>query len=157
MGSVFECRCNECEHEFRVVQGGGFSFVYVCCDGCGDTKSLPRFAPRLRPKSDLTDALRKTADRLKFFSSTGLETDKSFEMSEVELISYFEQRQWVKRGDVWRQNEWQILLSLLGACPCGGRWVEPQITSGSTLHSLHRCPKCRSRSFKYQYPDIVFD
>jgi predicted nucleic-acid-binding Zn-ribbon protein len=25
------------------------------------------------------------------------------------------------------------------------------------LHELHRCPKCRSRSFKYWYPDIVFD
>jgi hypothetical protein len=25
------------------------------------------------------------------------------------------------------------------------------------LHGLHRCPKCRSRSFKYWYPDIVFD
>jgi len=50
MGAAFDCRCNDCDHEFKVVQGGGFSFVHVCCDGCGDTKSLPRYAPRCKPE-----------------------------------------------------------------------------------------------------------
>jgi hypothetical protein len=160
MGAAFDCRCNECGHDFKIVQGGGFSFKHVCCDGCGDTKSLPRFAPRSRPETVVSPIkkLNQAIDALIRGESSA--SIKNSNLSEAQLRAYFErhdQQPWVRQGDNWRDDEWQILLSFLGNCPCGGHWVEPQIPVGSVLHELHRCPKCRSRSFKYWYPNIVFD
>jgi len=160
MGSTFDCQCNECGHEFKVVQGGGFRFVHVCCDGCGKTKSLPRFAPRNIPKP-VASPLKKMNQAVKaLISGQSVDSDQVPDLSEVQLRAYFErhdQQPWLGQGDSWRDGEWQTLLSFLGNCSCSGRWVEPQIPTGSVLHELHRCPNCRSNSFKYWYPDIVFD
>jgi hypothetical protein len=160
MGAAFDCRCNDCDHEFKVVQGGGFTFKHVCCDGCGDTKSLPRFAPRPRSEG-IRSPIKKLSHVISALIQGGLSTLKQVhDLSEYQLRAYLERRDhqpWVRDGDSWRDGEWQTLLSILGDCSCGGRWVEPQIPIGSVLHELHRCPKCRSRSFKYWYPDIVFD
>jgi hypothetical protein len=160
MGAAFDCRCNDCDHEFKVVQGGGFRFVHVCCDGCGKTKSLPRFAPRNIPKP-VASPLKRVNQAVKaLISGQSVDSDQVPDLSEVQLRAYFErqdQQPWLGQGDSWRDAEWQSLLSFLGDCSCGGRWVEPQIPTGSVLHELHRCPNCRSRSFKYWYPDIVFD
>jgi hypothetical protein len=159
MGSAFECRCNDCGHEFKVVQGGGFSFVHVCCDGCGDTKSLPRFAPREPPEPiEYPAFLRRASDLVKAVAS-GLAREKGppAEMSEEAIKAYLAQRPWARRGDRWTKKEEQILIASLGTCPCGGQWVDPPTDGSGKPHALHRCPKCRSRSFKYWYPDIVFD
>jgi hypothetical protein len=160
MGAAFDCRCNDCDHEFKVVQGGGFSFVHVCCDGCGDTKSLPRYAPRCKPEPVVAPIKKLTQAVGSLVSGLSTQSNQVPDLSEEQLRAYFEKRdqpRWVSQGNSWRDGEWQTLLSFLGDCSCGGRWVEPVIPSGSLLHGLHRCPKCRSRSFKYWYPDIVFD
>ena len=160
MGAAFDCQCNACGHEFKVVQGGGFSFVHVCCDGCGDTKSLPRFAPRPRPEPIVSPIKKLNQASGALIHGESSASNQGPDLSEEQLRVYFERRDqqpWVRQGDSWREGEWQMLLSFLGDCACGGRWVEPQIPRGSVLHELHRCPKCRSRSFKYRYPDIVFD
>lgn len=160
MGAAFDCRCNDCDHEFKVVQGGGFSFVHVSCDECGDTKSLPRYAPRNRPKPVVSPLKKLNQAVVALVSGTSTWSNQEPDLSEDQLRAYFErngQQHWVGQGYSWRDGEWQTLLSFLGNCSCGGRWVEPQIPAGSVLHELHRCPNCRSRSFKYWYPDIVFD
>ena len=160
MGSAYDCCCNDCDHKFKVVQGGGFRFVHVCCDGCGDTKSLPRYAPRPSPQP-VVSPIKKLSQAIGNLTAGKRGSSNQIpDLSEDQLRAYFErhdQQPWVGQGDSWRDGEWQTLLSFLGDCACGGRWVEPQIPSGSVLHELHRCPKCRSRSFKYWYPDIVFD
>jgi len=159
MGAAFDCRCNDRGHEFKVVQVGGFAFKHVCCDGCGDTKSLPRFAPRPRPEFSRSP-IKKLSHTIAALTNGGLAGSHALDLSEDQLRAYFERRDqqpWVRDGDSWRDDEWRTLLSFLGDCSCGGHWVEPQIPVGSVLHELHRCPKCRSRSFKYWYPDIVFD
>jgi hypothetical protein len=160
MGAAFDCRCNDCSHEFKLVQGGGFASKHVCCDGCGDTKSLPRFAPRARPENvgSPRKKLHRAIDTLVI--SEPFESRLNPDLSEDQLRSYFQRRDeplWRRSGDSWRTGEWQILLSFLGDCSCGGQWVEPTLPSGGGPHALHRCPNCRSRSFSYRYPDVVFD
>ena len=160
MGSSFDCWCNDCDHKFQVVQGGGFSFVHLCCDGCGNTKSLPRYAPRTCPKP-VVSPIKKLSQAIGNLTAGGPGSSNQVpDLTEDQLRAYFErhdQQPWVRQGDSWRDGEWQTLISFLGSCSCGGHWVEPKVPSGSVLHELHRCPKCRSRSFKYIYPDIVFD
>ena len=159
MGAAFDCRCNDCDHEFKVVQGGGFRFVHVCCDGCGDTKAVPRYAPR--PRSEPASPINKLNQVIgNLISGKPSSSNRVPDFSEDQLRAYLErqdQQPWVGQGDSWRDGEWKTLLSLLGDCPCSGNWVVPEIPSGGVLHKLHRCPKCRSSSFKYWYPDIVFD
>lgn len=123
-------------------------------------QSLPLVLPRASPKP-VASPLKKVNQAIKsLISGQSVDSDQLPEFSEVQLRAYFENRDqqlWLGQGDSWRDGEWQTLLSFLGDYSCGGRWVEPQIPTDSVLHELHRCPNCRSRSFKYWYPDIVFD
>ncbi|MBI4857127.1 MAG: hypothetical protein HY818_10355 [Acetobacterium woodii] len=40
MGRQFKARCNQCQTEFDVREGGGFSFYLLHCDTCGEEKVI---------------------------------------------------------------------------------------------------------------------
>jgi hypothetical protein len=105
MGAAFDCQCNDCDHEFKVVQGGGFSFVHVCCDGCGDTKSLPRYAPRNRPEPVLSPLKKPSQAVGALVSGTSTRSNQGPDLFEDQLIrAYFErhdQQRWVGQGVGW--------------------------------------------------------
>jgi hypothetical protein len=158
MGRAFDCRCNDCGREFKVVQGGGFSFIHVCCDGCGDTQSVPRFAPPSPRVPAIASALHGIGAVLQSLApGHGAASDGVVDLSEAQIRAYLSERPWPRQGDDWSPKQWQTLLAVLGACPCGGHWVEPESTPTGKPHALHRCPHCRSESFMYRFPDIVFD
>ena len=158
MGTAFDCRCNDCGREFKVVQGGGFSFIHVCCDGCGDTQSVPRFAPPSPQAPAMTSTVQRMGEVLKsIMPGQGKAFGGAPKLSEAQIRAYLGERPWARQGDAWSPEEWQTLLTVLDACPCGGHWVEPESPSGGKPHALHRCPHCRSQSFMYRFPDIVFD
>lgn len=40
MGRQFKARCNQCQTEFEVREGGGLDFYLLHCDTCGDEKVI---------------------------------------------------------------------------------------------------------------------
>lgn len=40
MGRQFKARCNQCQSEFEVSEGGGRDFYLLHCDTCGEEKSI---------------------------------------------------------------------------------------------------------------------
>lgn len=40
MGRQFTARCNQCQTEFEVREGGGLDFYLLHCDTCGDEKVI---------------------------------------------------------------------------------------------------------------------
>jgi hypothetical protein len=101
MGSSFDCWCNDCDHKFQVVQGGGFSFVHLCCDGCGNTKSLPRYAPRTCPKP-VVSPIKKLSQAIGNLTAGGPGSSNQVpDLTEDQLRAYFErydQQPWVRQG-----------------------------------------------------------
>jgi hypothetical protein len=159
MGSAFECQCKACGHLFKVLQGGGFRFVHVCCDGCGQTKSLPRFSPRTRrPPKEIPWFLWRQDDEVEQRGEPEDAVSRALETLSVQQIKdYLDAKPWAKDGDPWTPDEQRILFDCLGECSCGGRWVSPDLAGVNKPHALHRCPHCRSRCFAYRLPDIAFD
>lgn len=40
MGRQFKARCNQCQTEFDVREGGGLNFSLLHCDTCGEEKAI---------------------------------------------------------------------------------------------------------------------
>ncbi len=40
MGKQFKARCNQCQTEFDVREGGGLNFELLHCDSCGAEKAI---------------------------------------------------------------------------------------------------------------------
>ncbi len=40
MGRQFKARCNRCQTEFEVREGGGRDFYLLHCDSCGEEKAI---------------------------------------------------------------------------------------------------------------------
>jgi len=172
MPQHFKCNCKFCGHTFDVSQGGGMAYLSYFCDGCGETKSLPRRAPRPdRAQHRIPPSLCKEFDYWKgrYGERAVIQTDGSLYISEIprNLIQRFtvdfladflnQKERWVRSGDSWDEDEIRMMLEISGLCKCGGEWKHPEI-SNNILHPLHRCPKCKSKNFDYEVNfDILSD
>lgn len=179
MGQAYDCQCLDCSDTFTVSEGGGFTFIQWVCDGCGKTTSVPRYAPRIsrreqkipRPLQERTNFLTFGTLRIKLPFSWRIDKDrKAMPYNKIQRFTHEEIRSfladrkswWRSGGDQWDEFEIEMLRELIGPCRCGGRWIDPNDEKhrssprGSQPHAFHRCPRCKSKNFKYRMA-ISFD
>ena len=168
MAQTYNCHCNDCGRNFQARQGGGMSFIHLCCDGCGQVRAFPRFAPR--PSRESVTIPRSFRPWSQYESREGVveQDDGSlfvpgipFEQierwAEPDLREFFANPTgWSRSGDRWDDHEKAVLLDAMGHCECGGQWVEPENTPNKP-HALHRCPNCQSFNYRYFMSDIISD
>ena len=163
MSQNFKCNCNSCGHDFDLSQGGGMANIVYFCSDCGKTKNQPRKAPRPDRSGYMFPAnLNQHFDYLKekYEGRAVAQLDGSLVIREIptDQIQRFtteylttllsQPKTWPRSGDRWDEEERQQMLEISGQCECGGTWQYPESPSYKP-HDLHRCPKCRSKNYRY--------
>lgn len=152
MGTRYQCKCKQCEHEFAVQEGDGMFYKELICKGCGKRSGIPRHAPRPpRAGREIPPFLQTDT-----FKSTPPIADKDvLRFSESEMAVFLETpRAWPKSGENWEPHEVDMMLKLRNPCQCGDTAViaskylpdNPRGIS-DTPHPMTRCPNCRQQDF----------
>ena len=178
MGQAYDCECLDCGEAFKTSEGGGFAFTHWLCCSCGKTIAVPRNAPRVsREEQKIIPALQRRTNLLRLGSITITmpftwrvgKDRKAIPFDEVERFTPEALRSflgdssawWKTGGDRWDDFEKNMLRQAIGPCCCGGAWIDPNdLENRASIRNnrlaFHRCPKCRSKNFKYQ-ATILFD
>lgn len=160
MGTSFLCRCLDCSINFKILDGGGFSYAQLLCDGCGKSISIPRYAPNTNSVSTYFK-MDKAQSKSKLNSVLAFIRTMIFRKSQKKqwLSNYLNDRKnWVRFGRVWKKNELDIIRSIVQRCDCGGNWGNPADykSINNTPSMLHRCPSCLSKNYQFKV-DLSFD
>ncbi len=178
MGQAYDCECLDCGEAFKTSEGGGFAFIQWLCDSCGETTAIPRYAPRVsREMQKIIPALQRRTNIFKLGRVTismpftwRIDKDrKAIPMDKIERFTPESLRSllddnsawWTTGADYWDDFEKDMLRQAIGPCSCGGSWFDPNDVkhrASTRINSLafHRCPKCRSKNFKY-HATMLFD
>jgi predicted Zn-ribbon and HTH transcriptional regulator len=128
MGQMFQAKCRECGHEFRVRQGGGFTFHVVRCDNCGKTKSIG-----FEELGEL---------HIRFLK--GLTGPYSMATAELDDLA-----RKLPSGPAITEEEYKAgVESVAGYCRCRGKY---------TLSAPPRCPTCGSTDFSEGNLMVCYD
>lgn len=98
MGSVFEAKCERCGYAWRASEGGGFLFVQLRCDTCGNVTARPRGAP------SGSNAPMRTAEIRRLLSGGA--------------------QQWERAGRPFTPVELEVIERFFGRCGCGGKFLD---------------------------------
>jgi hypothetical protein len=128
MGQLFQAKCNECGQEFRVSQGGGFTFHVVRCEDCGETKSIG-----FEELGEL---------HVRYLKSQTV--PYSIATAEVDDLA-----RKLSSGPPITEEEYNAgVESAAGHCRCGGKY---------TLGASPRCPKCGSTDYEEGNLMVCYD
>ena len=152
MGTRYQCKCRQCEHEFFVQEGEGMYYQEFICKGCGKRSGIPRHAPRPpRAGREIPPYLQTST----FKSTPPIAEADVLRFSESEMARFLATpNEWPKYGEDWEPHEIAMMLKLKNPCECGDAQViaseylpeNPRGRSG-TPHPMTRCPHCREQDF----------
>ena len=114
MGSKYKAICNNCNHQFALIKGGGWTWYQKVCDTCGSCMSIPRQGP-----VDFVDGQKMTyLDMIKHLADSS---------------------NWSRKGGRFDADESKLLDEITAVCTCGGKLL-PEWDKAVK----YRCPECKS-------------
>lgn|GEM_PF-2148203 len=96
MGTKYQTICNDCEHQFLLTVGGGWSWYQKVCDACGYCLKVPRQAP------EDFDVTMNREQIMHLLGTPAL---------------------WSRRGSKFEPLETEIIEKLTARCKCGGKMI----------------------------------
>ncbi len=144
MGTIYQCRCNLCAHDFTVYDGDGMHTLGLICKTCGQRSGIPRSAPR-PPREGLE--VPKFLQTSRYFSLPPIPDAEILRFTDLELSNIYQlaKTHGLAVTDCWDDFEIQALIVMKNPCQCNGI-VELAAKTGMTEgpNSMTRCPSCRT-------------
>lgn len=144
MGTIYQCRCNACSHDFAVYDGDGMRTLGLICNGCGQRSSIPRKAPRPPREGREVPSFLQTS---RYFSLPPIrDADiRRFTAEELLNIDALCKPTGHEDTDLWDDFETTALIVQKNPCQCGGRVdLAAKTARTGTLNAMTRCPACKS-------------
>lgn len=114
MGSRYKTICNNCQHSFELVKGGGWIWYQKVCDTCGSCMKVPRQGP-----VDFVDGQ---------------------QMTYLDMVKHLaDSSKWSRKGGKFDSDETKLLNEITTVCTCGGTLI-PEWDEAVK----YRCPECKS-------------